>query len=119
MLLEHFGRSADENDVTALAPCHGTDVDDIIGLQHHFLVVLHDEDRVTIVSQSLQGVQQALVVALMQTDGRLVKNIKHIDQARTDLGGQPDALALATRKRRRIAVERHVVQPHLQQEVQT
>ena len=39
--------------------------------------------------------QQAVVVALVQADARLVQDVEHAHQARADLRGQADALRLA------------------------
>ena len=47
------------------------------------------------VAQSFQGADQAGVVALMQANAGFVEDVHHADQARTDLGGQADALCLA------------------------
>ncbi len=118
MLLEQFLGCSGKHNVAALATCQRPDIDEVVGLQHHLLVVLNHQDGVAVVAQGLQRVNQALVVALVQTDGRLVKDIKHVNQARPNLGSEPDALTLAARERRRVAVQRHVVQAHLKQEVE-
>ena len=49
----------------------------------------------------LQRVEQLVVVALVQADGRLVEDIQNAHEARADLRGQPDALALAAGERGR------------------
>ena len=93
-----------------------SDVDDPVGRAHHVLVVLHHDDRVAHVAQLLQRVDEPLVVALMQSDGRLVEDVEHIDQLATNLRGQSDALALTTRECGRLPVEREVIESHLQEE---
>ncbi len=45
----------------------------------------------------LQQANQPLIIFLMQADARLVENIEHSRQARTDLGRQPHPLELAAR----------------------
>ena len=55
--------------------------------------------RVAEVAQPAQRLQQPLIVALVQADRRLVQHIEHAGQARADLRGKADALALAARKR--------------------
>src|SRR5690606_39562519 len=62
--------------------------------------------------------QQALIVALMQADGGLVEHIEHARQARSDLGGEADALALAAREGAGGAGEAEIVQPDIDQEAQ-
>ena len=80
------------NDVAALAPRLGAYVDDPVGRAHHLLVVLDDDHRVAGVAQLLQAADQPPVVALVQADRRLVEDVEHIHQFRSDLRRQPDAL---------------------------
>ena len=94
----------------------GPHVDEMVGLQHRVAVVLDHQHRVAEVAQALERREQALVVALMQSDRRLVENVQHADQARADLRGQTNALAFAAREARRDAVERQVVQPDVGEE---
>jgi len=89
-----------------LPPMHAgrrTDIDDVVGRQDRILVMLDDNNGVADVSQMLQRLQKAGIVALMQADRGLVENVENPRQARTDLRCQPDALALAARKRTGIA----------------
>jgi hypothetical protein len=58
------------------------------------------------------------VVALVQADGRLVEHVEHAHEARADLAGQTDALGLAARQRGRRAVQREVVEAHVEQEAE-
>ena len=53
----------------------------------------------------------------MQADGRLVQDIEHVHKLRADLRRQADALALAAGEGRRGAVQRQVVQAHVQHEL--
>ena len=55
----------------------------------------------------------------MQTDRGLVQHIEHAGQSAADLGGQTDALALATGKRARRPGKREIIQTHTLQELQT
>ena len=52
--------------------------------------MLDNDQGVAQIPQVLQRPQQLIVVPLVQTDGRLVQNIQHAHQGRTDLGSQPD-----------------------------
>src|SRR5207244_8898603 len=65
-----------------------------------------------------EGGEETRVVALVEADRRLVQDVEHADQLRADLGREPDALALATRERRRAAVERQVIEPDVDQEAE-
>ena len=94
------------------------DVDDIVGGQDRVLVMLDDDDRVAEVAQVLQRVEQAGIVALVQADRRLVEHVEHAGQARADLRGQPDALALAARQRAGIARQGEIVEADIVEEAQ-
>ncbi len=80
--------------------------------------MLDHDHRVAEVAQPLQGREQPVVVALMEADRRLVQDIEHAGQARADLRGEPDALALAARERARRAREGQVLEPDIAQESQ-
>ena len=54
VLLQEFLGRADKHDVAALASRQWPDVNDIISLQHHFLVVFNNQDCVAVVAQGLQ-----------------------------------------------------------------
>ena len=106
------------DDVAAVLAGARPHVDQVVGRAHRALVVLDDEHGVAEVAQALQRRDQALVVALVQADRRLVEDVEHADQRRADLGGQPDPLRLAARQRRRRAVHRQVAEPDVVQEAQ-
>ncbi|MDH6227518.1 hypothetical protein M2169_004488 [Streptomyces sp. MJP52] len=80
--------------------------------------MLHDDQGVAHVAQPDQGLDQAVVVPLVEADGRLVEHVEHADQTGTDLGGQADALGLAAGERPGGAVEREVVQADVDQEAE-
>ncbi|MNR46437.1 hypothetical protein D3C85_1654000 [compost metagenome] len=59
--------------------------------------MLDHQDRVAEVAQAPEALQQAGIVALVQADRGFVQHIEDAGQARADLRGQPDALALSAR----------------------
>ena len=81
--------------------------------------MLHDDHGVPQVAQTLQGGDEPLVVALVQSDGGLVQDVEHAHEPGADLGGEPDALGLAARERGRGPLQREVVEPHVHEEAQT
>ena len=83
------------DDLAAVHACAGTNVDEEIGGAHGVLVVLDDKNGVADVAQTAERVEQLVVIPLVQADGRLVEDIQNADEARADLRGQPDTLALA------------------------
>ena len=104
------------HDFAAVHARAGTDVDDVVGRADRVLVVLDHDHRVAEVAQPGQRAEQALVVALMQADGRLVEHIHHADQAGADLRGEADALRLAAGQRVGLAIQREVVQADVVEE---
>ena len=87
------------DDLTAVDPGAGADVDHVIGGADRILVVLDHQHRVAEVAQALERLEQPRVVALMQPDRGLVQNVEHAGEPRADLRGEPDALALAAGER--------------------
>ncbi len=81
-------------------------------------VVFDDQHGVAEVAQSLERVEQAVVVARMQSNGGFVQNVEHAHQARTHLGGESDALGLPPRKCGGGAAEGQVVESHVHQKVE-
>ena len=69
-----------EHDLAAVAARARADVHDVVSREHGVLVVLDHDKRVAEVAQPPQGRKQLVVVALVQTDGRLVEDIQHAHQ---------------------------------------
>ncbi len=57
--------------------------------------MLDDEHSVAEIAKLLEGAEEAIIVAGVQADGRLVENVKYAAEARTDLRGEADALGFA------------------------
>ncbi len=100
------------------SPAPGADVDDPVGDLDGVLVVLDHDQRVAEVLQPHQGLDQPVVVALVQPDRRLVEHVEDADQAGADLGGQPDPLGLAAGQRAGAPVQCNVLQPDIEEEAQ-
>ena len=106
------------HDLAAVHARARADVDEVIGAADRVLVVLDHDHGVADVAQVRQRRQQARVVALVQPDRGLVEDVHHADQAGTDLARQADALRLAARERVGAAVQRQVIEPHVDQEAE-
>ena len=119
VLVRHdVGRRALGNDLAAMNAGAGADIDDMVGKPDRLLVMLHHDHRVAEIAQPLERLQQTGIVALVQPDRRLVEHIENAGEARADLRGQPDALALAARQRARGAGKGQVFEPDIAQEFQ-
>ena len=78
--------------------------------------MFHHDEGIAQVTKVLEGAQQFVIVPLVQTDGRLVQNIQHTHEGRTDLGSQTDPLALAAGKGSGCPGQRQIAQTHIHQE---
>ncbi len=78
-----------------MLPGPRADIHDIVRRPHGILVVLHHQHRVAQVPQMDQGVQQLVIIPLVEADAGLIQDIRHAHQTRADLGGQPYPLGLA------------------------
>ena len=116
--LQQFIYRALKHDLAAVAARARADVDDMVGGEHGILVVLDHDQRIAEVAQTPQRRKQLVVVALVQTDGRLVQNIQHAHERRADLRREPDTLALAAGQRARRARQGQVFQADRLQEAQ-
>ncbi len=117
-LQEQTRQIAGVDDASALLARAQADVDDVIGDADHFFVVLDDDDRVALLPQLLQDVDQPLVIARVEADGRLVQHVERADQRCAQRRRQVDSLRLAARERRRQSIERQVVEADVAQERQ-
>ena len=62
---------------------------------------------------------QTLVVAVMKADGRLVEDVEHANEPRANLRRQTDPLCFTTRERRCRTHQGEVVEPDVDEEVET
>jgi hypothetical protein len=115
----HFGRRALGDDGAAMDAGAGADVDDVVGGTDGVLVMLDDHYRIAHVAQVLQGLQQAVVVALVQADRRLIEHVHDAGQPGADLRGQPDALRFAAGQRFSRAFQTQVIEADVDQKAQS
>ena len=80
--------------------------------------MLDDQQRVAQIAQALQISNQAVGVARVQADRRLIEHVERAHQMRSERRGELDALRFAARKRGGEPVERQVVEPHFVEESQ-
>ena len=97
--LLHFGRRALEDDAAAALARPGADLDHLVGRADHRLFVLDHDHRVAAVAELADGADQAVDVAGMQADRRLVEHVEHVDQARAQGRGEGHAPGLAAAER--------------------
>ena len=106
------------NHSAAQPPCSRPKIQHIVRGTDRIFIVLHYQHSIAQIAQPRQRLDQPHVVALMQSDRRLIEHIQHSAQPRTNLRGQPNALAFATRQGRRIPIERKITEAHSSQKLQ-
>src|SRR5262249_7078483 len=87
------------DEVAAGIPGPRSKIDDEIRSADGVLIVLDNQNRISEVAQVLQGAQQSIIVARVKPNGRLIQDIQHAPEARTDLCGEANSLGLAAGKR--------------------
>ena len=117
-ILHHLTRCSLSDDIAAMDTGARTHVHQVIGFQHGVAIVFDDQHRVAEFLEPFERTEQALIVALMKPDRRLVKNVEHANEARSDLRRQSNTLTLAAGKAARSAVERKVIETHVGEEAQ-
>ena len=115
--LEEGVDRAGHHDVAAVLPGAGSDVDHVVGHPDGVLVVLDHDHGVAQIAESQQGLDQLVVVPLVQPDRRFVEHVEHPDQAAADLRRQPDALRFASGQGGCRTVEAQVVEADVEQEL--
>ena len=109
---------AGADDLAAMDAGAGAHVDDMVGVADRVLVMLDDEHGVAEAAEALERYEQAVIVALVEADRRLVEDVEHARQARADLAGEADALALAARQGAAGAVEVEIIEPDIVEEAE-
>ena len=104
------------DDLPAVLAGARSHVDDVVRCADRIVVVLDDDHAVAEIAQVLQRREQAVVVALVQADRRLVQHVHDAGEPGSDLRGEADPLRLAAGERLRRAVERQVIEADVVEE---
>ena len=96
----------------------GAEIDHEIGAANGVFVVLDDEHGVAEIAKLFERAEQAIVISRVQADGRLVQNVEHAAQARTDLRGQANALRFAAGKRGGGAIQAEIAEADGEQKIE-
>ena len=99
-------------DLSAVNTCTGADVNYKISLAHSVLVVLNDYNAVAEIAEIFEGGYELSVIALMETNARLVQYIKHARECRAYLSCKPYALSLAPRESSRRSCEVEIIKTY-------
>ena len=97
----------------AMHPGTGPHVHHHVGCTDGVLVVFDHDYGIPQRLESAKGGQEAIVVALVKSDGRFIQDIEHTTEPRTNLAGQPNALRFSARERGGASVEAEIGEPDI------
>ena len=103
------------DELTAVLARAGTDIDNLVCGEHGIFIMLDDDQRIAQIAQAFERINQAGVIALMQTDARFIEDIQHADQTGTDLRRQSDTLGFAAGERACRTGKRQIAQSDVAQ----
>jgi hypothetical protein len=106
------------DDLAALHAGAGTEVNNVVGAAHGFLVVLDDEQGVAAVFEELKGVEEMFVVPRMEADGWFVEDVQDAAEIGAELRGEADALGFAAAQRGDTASEFKIIEADFAKEFQ-
>src|ERR1700736_5039694 len=107
------------NDFTAMNAGARTEIDDVIRPPHRFIVVLDDDQGISFFAERAKSGEEAKIIARMQSDRRLVQDVKNTPQIGAELCPQPDSLRFAPAESFCRAAERQVTKPDVLHEPQS
>ena len=94
-----FWRPRDEN-LSAASPAFGAEINDPVSRLDDIEVVLDDDDRIAVIDEPVQDIEQQLDILKMQPSRRLVKNVERSPGiALGEFQRQFDALCFAAGQR--------------------
>ncbi len=83
------------DDFPAETPGTRAEIDQVIGGGDGVFVVFDDDERVAVVAEVDEGLEEGGVVARVEADGGFVEHVEHAAEVRAELGGEADALGFA------------------------
>src|SRR5690606_5675102 len=102
-----------ENKGAAVFAGGGAEVDEVVGGAHDGLLVLDHDQRITLVAEVVHDANEALDVAGVEADGRLIENEQRVRQRRAEATGEVDPLDLPAGEGACGAVEGEVTEADL------
>ena len=105
-----FVERAGGNHLAAAGAGAGSEIDDPGGAVHGCLIVFDDEEGVALFDQFVERVEQAAVVAFVESDSRFVEHVEDAAEVGAKLRGEADALGFAAGERSGGTVEGEVVE---------
>ena len=112
--LQRFGRAIKHN-LSAFLARTGAHVDHAVGGHHHRRVVLDHHQRVAGIAQALHGYDDAVHIARVQANARLIQHEQRVDQRGAQGRGQVNALHFAATQGSALAIQGEIANAHIAQ----
>ena len=109
-ILQHRVAGAGKDQFAAVFARAGTQIQHVIGGQDGVGIVFHHQQRIAEIAQALQDFNQAMRIARMQADRRLIQHVERAHQMGAQRSSQLDALRFAAGKCGGEPVEREVIE---------
>jgi hypothetical protein len=119
LIVEHVSVSAGKEKFAAEFTGAGAEIDDVAGGLNGVGVVLDDENGVAEVAKGFEDVDEALCVARVETNGRLVENVERANEVGAKRRGELNPLGFAAGKSGGEAIESEIVEADFVEELQT
>ena len=119
MLFKHLLRSTLEYNFPTLSTSLRANIHDIVSCHHHILIVLNYNNSIADIAQLFQRMYESVVITLMKSYGRLIKDIENIHQLTTYLCSKTNTLTLTSGKRSRLTRESKIVKTNIKHEFQS
>src|ERR1700737_741366 len=101
---QNFRDRSLRDNLAAARSCPWAKIKNMIGGSDRFFVVLDHDHGIAEIAKFSECSQKSSIVALMQSDARLVQNIKNTGQSRSNLRCKADALRFTAGKRAALAI---------------
>jgi hypothetical protein len=99
--------------------CARAHIDDVVGGQDRFAIVLDDDDCVAEIAKAGLSFDEAGVVPSVQPNAWLVEYVENAHQCGANLGGEADSLPFAGGKRLRAAIEGEVIESDVDEKAES
>ena len=94
LAVENILQAALSNHLATMDTGTRANIDNMVSSANSLFIMFYDNHRVADIAQVSEGVQQPLVVPLVQANGGFIKNIHDSHQSRAYLAGKADTLGL-------------------------
>lgn len=116
--LGDLGRGALGDEVSAVSAGAGSKIAELIGAGDDIAIMLDHDQGVSKVAQFVEGGEEAVIVAGMESDGGFIEDVEDAAESASKLAGQTYPLCLATAERIGGAAEVEIIETDIDEELE-